>query len=220
MSLFAAIGLHCCLWPNATRFYKSQIPSTAETSGYTGLIISTVNLNLTLKNLEDNVLWHFPIGFDLKRKNMTICHLAKFLFFLYSGCQIAYFSWNGFFSEKFGNNFFKRFWSSESNAIIYFALKLIHDLVRSPFRSKVKIEVFAAICQLHKLCFWIYISIIVMKYVYSTVAWAKIPYKSQYINIIVIYKFLYRLMKSCILHFLPQLYKKKTSSGTWTQFST
>ena len=92
MSLFAAVGLHCCLWPNATRFYNSQIPSTAETSGYTGLIISTVNLNLTLKNLEDNVLWHFPLGFDLKRKNMTICHLAKFLFFLYSGCQIAYFS--------------------------------------------------------------------------------------------------------------------------------
>ena len=30
--------------------------------------ISTVNLNLTLKKLEDNVLCHFLLGFDLKER--------------------------------------------------------------------------------------------------------------------------------------------------------
>ena len=72
---------------------------------------SRVNLNLTSKKLKDNVLWHFPIGFDLNRKNMIICHLAKFLFFFYLLylCIISrifvkkskWYLWYNFFSHFF-----------------------------------------------------------------------------------------------------------------------
>ena len=33
-SLFAAGGLHSCLWPDTTRFYESRVPSLAGADGH------------------------------------------------------------------------------------------------------------------------------------------------------------------------------------------
>ena len=52
MSLFATGGRHRCLWPEATRLYKSHIPVTAGTSGQTMLS------NWIICALSDHLLIH------------------------------------------------------------------------------------------------------------------------------------------------------------------
>ena len=65
-SLFAAGGRHSCLWPEATRFNKSQIPASAGTPGhirrdgqlnheitdFRKYILLTICLNYTCFNLK------------------------------------------------------------------------------------------------------------------------------------------------------------------------
>ena len=106
VSLFAAGGLHSCMWPEATS-------SRVNLEHFIG-----VNLEKTGRQC----FMTFSNRFWPERKNKMICHPAKFYFFSIQVVRLLISHKIDFFEEKFRNNFFKSFWSSESNAIIHFTL--------------------------------------------------------------------------------------------------